>query len=339
MRRQVRRQVRPGEEYWSRRCWAKWERERRAFDLRAGCKVDDCERSDLSNKSTTRLLAMALPQLQGTLFKYSNKSSCNVAFRYGSIENKKHAIVIGGLTDGLFACSYVSSLSNVLDQRGVSVVQTLLSSSYYQYGISSLDMDARELTDLAAYLRSEFGGTDYCLIGHSTGCQDCVRYCLRNSENKPSCVVLQAPVSDRESLDLHGSTYRNLQKAQDMATKGEENELMPISTQEDGAPITAKRYLSLASKYGDDDMFSSDFTDEELKKLLSHMSPTPTLVLQSGSDEYIPKSVDPELNAARLAKAMGSNAEHYTIPGGSHALENHTKEAVELISNFVCKHL
>jgi hypothetical protein len=32
----------------------------------------------------------------------------------------------------------------------------------------------------------------------------------------------------------------------------------------DGAPITAQRFLSLSRPRGDDDMFSSHFTDEEL---------------------------------------------------------------------------
>ena len=32
-----------------------------------------------------------------------------------------------------------------------------------------------------------------------------------------------------------------------------------------GAPVCARRFLSLAEKGGDDDMFSSDYSDEELK--------------------------------------------------------------------------
>lgn len=32
-----------------------------------------------------------------------------------------------------------------------------------------------------------------------------------------------------------------------------------------GTPVCARRFASLASKHGDDDMFSSDFTDQELQ--------------------------------------------------------------------------
>ena len=38
----------------------------------------------------------------------------------------------------------------------------------------------------------------------------------------------------------------------------------PRCRDDDGTPITARRWLSLVSRGGDDDMFSSDFTAEEL---------------------------------------------------------------------------
>ena len=69
------------------------------------------------------------------------------------------------------------------------------------------------------------------------------------------------------------------------------------------------------------------------------MDEIPTLVLQSGSDEYIPRTVDANQTAERLAKAMGSQATHFTVEGGSHALNDHTEQAVQLISNFILKTL
>ena len=76
---------------------------------------------------------------------------------------------------------------------------------------------------------------------------------------------------------------------------------MPLSTQEDGSPITARRYLSLAAKGGDDDMFSSDLKDAELDTLLGHMAGIPTLVLQSGADGYVfPVSPPPPLLSLSL---------------------------------------
>ncbi len=190
--------------------------------------------------------------LQGTLFKYGSRSA-QVAFKFG--KHKTHAIMIGGLTDGFFACSYVEPLSRELDAQGVSLVQTLLSSSHQGYGTASLDQDAAELRDLVTFLREDatMGGEGYALIGHSTGTQDCVRF-VRNAARGdfvddssgdamalPFAVVLQAAVSDRESLDMSPATWKNLQLAKSMIAEGKGAQLMPIETQEDGAPITANR--------------------------------------------------------------------------------------------------
>ncbi|KAG0449496.1 hypothetical protein HPP92_027343 [Vanilla planifolia] len=48
-------------------------------------------------------------------------------------------------------------------------------------------------------------------------------------------------------------------------------ELMPRQANPD-APITAYRYHSLCAYMGDDDMFSSDLNEDQLKTILGHMS-------------------------------------------------------------------
>ena len=95
----------------------------------------------------------------------------------------------------------------------------------------------------------------------------------------------------------------------------------------------------MTSELGDDDCFSSDLSDDQLAKLLRHMDGVPTLVLQSGADECIPRTVDADQTAERLARAMGSQAQHFTVEGGSHALNDHTEEATKLISDFILKTL
>ena len=216
--------------------------------------------------------------LSGSLFKYGPRST-NVAFKHGT--HPRHVLVVGGLTDGLFATRWVEPLSRALESEGgVSVVQVLLSSSHSGYGTSSLDQDAEELEELVRFLQAE-AEADYGIVGHSTGCQDAVRFCRRilraQSVPKPSFVILQAPVSDRESLALTSQTTKNIDLARELMTKSQGEEvLMPLSTQEDGSPITARRYLSLAAKGGDDDMFSSDLKDAELDTLLGHMAGIPT---------------------------------------------------------------
>merc|ERR1719198_1455806 len=55
-----------------------------------------------------------------------------------------------------------------------------------------------------------------------------------------------------------------------MVEEGRGNEI--IFMQYGFAPISAYRYLSLNDRRGDDDLFSSDFSDAELAELLGHMS-------------------------------------------------------------------
>ena len=52
-----------------------------------------------------------------------------------------------------------------------------------------------------------------------------------------------------------------------------------------GAPVSADRLLALYKRLGDDDMFSSDLTNEELSRILRPVGAAPCLVLQSGSDQ------------------------------------------------------
>merc|ERR1712183_807089 len=88
-------------------------------------------------------------------------------------------------------------------------------------------------------------------------------------------------------------------------------------------PISASRHASLSGRGGPDDMFSSDFSEEELTDILGHMGdrgqrggtkrvpPLPshpglkTLFVFSGSDEYVPMSVDVPKLAARMVAAAG----------------------------------
>ena len=52
--------------------------------------------------------------------------------------------------------------------------------------------------------------------------------------------------------------------AQEALRSGEAETLMPVEAHPD-APITARRFLSLHSVNGDDDMFSQDLTEDQLQ--------------------------------------------------------------------------
>ena len=83
-----------------------------------------------------------------------------------------------------------------------------------------------------------------------------------------------------------------------------------------GAPITSSRLLALNDKSGDDNLFSSDL---ELEAILRPTGASPCLVLLSGSDQYVPMTVDTELLATRLASAIGPTATSRVVPGARHA--------------------
>lgn len=122
--------------------------------------------------------------------------------------------------------------------------------------------------------------------------------------------ILQAPVSDREAivLAMDPELYKgSCEFSQKMVDAGDGDEVLPSKVIKSffPGPISAKRWLSLASPNhdGDDDYFSSDLSDEQLKKSFGSLPlRSPLCVLFSGSDEYMPKTLD---KAALVQKWIG----------------------------------
>ncbi|CAA6669007.1 unnamed protein product [Spirodela intermedia] len=271
-------------------------------------------------------------QLPGVLFKYGPKA-VQVAFKTGDF--RQQVIFIGGLTDGLLATEYLESLSVALEKERWSLVQPLLSSSYTGYGISSLKQDSMELDLLISYLINKENSEGVVLLGHSTGCQDIVYYMRSNSACSRAVrgAILQAPVSDREYRATLPETAAMIDLASTMISENKATDLMPRNADPD-APITAYRYHSLCAYMGDDDMFSSDLTDDQLRLRLGHMANTPCQVIFSMADEFVPDYVDKKSLVERLCKALGG-AEKVEIEWGNHALSNRVGEAVQAILDFL----
>ena len=74
------------------------------------------------------------------------------------------------------------------------------------------------------------------------------------------CDLVQ--VSDREYLAGKAGTADRIKHAEQMVKHGQGEDIL---FRDHRVPVCARRFLSLACKGGDDDMFSSDFTDQELK--------------------------------------------------------------------------
>ncbi|XP_057956793.1 UPF0613 protein PB24D3.06c [Malania oleifera] len=271
-------------------------------------------------------------QFRGVLFKYG-PNTIQVAFKTG--DYKQQVIFIGGLTDGFLATEYLESLAIALENEKWSLVQLLLSSSYSGYGTSSLKQDALELDQLISYLINKEDSEGVVLLGHSTGCQDIVHYMHTNAacSRAVRAAILQAPVSDREYRATLPETAALIDLASNMISEGRGSELMPREA-DPSAPMTAYRFHSLCAYMGDDDMFSSDLSDDQLKTRVGHMSNIPCQVIFSMADEYVPEYVDKKALVERLCRAMGG-AEKVEIEWGNHSLSNRVAEAVHAIIDFV----
>ncbi|KAM7278580.1 hypothetical protein ACFE04_005714 [Oxalis oulophora] len=271
-------------------------------------------------------------QFRGVLFKYGPKP-IQVAFRTG--DYKQQVIFIGGLTDGFLATEYLEPLAIALDKEKWSLVQFLMSSSYTGYGTSSLQQDANEIDRLISYLINNEHSEGVVLLGHSTGCQDIVHYMRTNAacSRAVRAAILQAPVSDREYRATLPETPELIDLASNMRKEGKGSQFMPREA-DSVAPITADRYYSLCAYNGEDDLFSSDLSDDQLRMRLGHMSNTHCQVIFSMGDENVPKYVDKKALVERLCKAMGG-AEKVEIEHGNHSLSNRVGEAARAIVDFV----
>ncbi|OAY27875.1 UPF0613 protein PB24D3.06c [Manihot esculenta] len=271
-------------------------------------------------------------QFRGLLFKYGPKP-IQVAFKTG--DHKQQVVFIGGLTDGFLATEYLEPLAIALDREKWSLVQLLMSSSYGGFGASSLQQDASEIDQLVNYLINKENSEGVVLLGHSTGCQDIVHYMRTNAPCSLAvrAAILQAPVSDREYRAMLPETAAMIDLASTMIAEGHGSKLMPREA-DSSSPITAYRYHSLCAYMGDEDMFSSDLTDDQLRTRLGHMCNTPCQVIFSMADEYVPDYVDKKALVERLCRAMGG-AEKVEIEHGNHSLSNRVGEAVQAVIDFV----
>ncbi|KAK9831837.1 hypothetical protein WJX81_000330 [Elliptochloris bilobata] len=257
--------------------------------------------------------------------------------------NPRHFILVGGLTDDFFPTTYVQLLTERLNDMEWSIVQPLLASSGTGYGTSSLDQDAYQLDQLAQHLRSFYNSQGIVMMGHSTGCQDTVRYVQRNYSMDPSApplmgVILQAPVSDRQFREAYNNDNADdLQRADGMIAGGQGDAILKREKPLGNAPITANRFHAIAARGGDDDMFSSDLSDADLKRILGPLAALPTGFVLSGNDSTVPPFVDIPALARRFVAAVGPSAQSIVVPGADHSLQGFEREAVDSVMALMAR--
>ncbi|GLI73284.1 hypothetical protein PoHVEF18_001499 [Penicillium ochrochloron] len=219
------------------------------------------------------------------------------------------------------------------------------------------------------------------IMGHSTGSQDVLRYLhAPNPLPQTDCdiglhyivrpeldgAIMQAPVSDREAIlatvkSAHDQSeaQRAYDKIVDSAKKqpctadGSDsilsmNTLATVGLPGD-APITARRFLSLASpdspsNPSEEDLFSSDLSDKRLEETFGAIGSRAILqsklcVLYSGSDEYCPSWVNKEALIGRWKQATEAGGAKWDaetsgiVPGASHNVQDEGQQ--DLIDRVV----
>jgi hypothetical protein len=183
-------------------------------------------------------------------------------------------------------------------------------------------------------------------MGHSTGCQDVMEYLTgkgHETREKIDGGIIQAPASDREAIcmSIDPEIYReSCEVAKSMIEAGNGEDILPSKlTKNIGpAPVSARRWLSLASPNhdGDDDYFSSDLTDEQLLKSFGALpAGVPLCILFSGSDEYVLKTIDKEallqrwIGIAKQGKGLVDEVNSGVMEGATHNLAGDKGEVVE----------
>ncbi|KAL4979275.1 hypothetical protein BDW66DRAFT_111141 [Aspergillus desertorum] len=298
----------------------------------------------------------------GTLHNYAPRL---VAFEFSySGTPKPHSLLfIGGLTDGLCTVPYVQELAKALEPTEWSLFHLHLSSSHVGWGIGSLDRDVEEIGQCVKYVRNlkrtTKGDSKVVIMGHSTGSQDVLHYLY--SANPPphnadidgvsgltrpgvDGAIMQAPVSDREALlqctRESSEAHEAYEKLVKYAREQHARAICPIELSglvglDPVTPVSARRFWSLASpespgKPSEDDLFSSDLTDERLGETFGRIAArgllrTTLVALYSENDEYAPSWVDKKALLERWKHATDAEGEKKwddeasgIIPGASH---------------------
>ena len=278
--------------------------------------------------------------MDGQMFRYSAEDKNLIGFV--SLASSKTVcsnalILVPGLTDGLMSMNYTEHLSKELIAINCSLVQVNLSSSFYQFGISSLQNDSKELTQLIKYIKDEYNFQKIVFLGNSTGTQDALWFAKHSEAYKLiDGFILQAPISDRDIMAEMDSTPRMLEEARKLRAAGRPDAL--LSKKFEGAPITAYRYLSLAERLGDDDMFSVDLNTEELKSILPKVQ-VPIALCYSAEDECVPNMEGLRETAKRLRAILEETSPKVDVKyfSGDHGLSKpeYYLPFVEYVCHFV----
>ncbi|KAI1432333.1 hypothetical protein GGR50DRAFT_613471 [Xylaria sp. CBS 124048] len=255
------------------------------------------------------------------------------------LQNATNALVfVGGLGDGPHTVPYPRAIAKKLEEYpslGYSVFEFRLKSSFSAFGFARLVDDVADISALVKYLRS-IGRKRVVLMGHSTGCQDCMEYAAP-AHDVPNVdgYILQAPACDRDAFALdmgREKLDKSLEVAKQLIDAGRRDERMPMAllpeTMQD-TPMSVWRWYALGASDGEDNYFSPDLSDDTATPYWERID-KPLLILHSANDEFVPKSVDKEglvRHWRKLCKPGIVSKLSGTIPEANHRVEEPMAEA------------
>ncbi|KAI1168002.1 hypothetical protein F5B18DRAFT_342161 [Nemania serpens] len=283
-----------------------------------------------------------------TVHPFPSPTSHACAYEIGPRNAINSLVFIGGLGDGPHTVPYPRAIAKRLEEDpglGYSVFEFRLKSSFAAFGFSRLVDDVADIAALVKYLRS-IGKERVVLMGHSTGSQDCMEYTSPAHAAPPvDGYILQAPVYDGDAMALemgNGPLEESIKVAKQLINAGKSHERMPLAHLPpflQGSPMSAWRWYALAAADGEDNYFSPNLSDEVAAPYWERVD-KPLLILHSGDDEYVPKSVNKgdlinhwrELCRPGIASELSG-----IIPGARHRAEE--PEAEVWLCNTVVKFL
>ncbi|KAI1769057.1 DUF1749-domain-containing protein [Hypoxylon sp. FL1150] len=272
-----------------------------------------------------------------TVHPFESPTPHACAYEMGLANAANALVFIGGLGDGPHTVPYPRTIAKRLEaepELSFSVFEVRLLSSFSGFGSVRLANDVADVSALVKYLRS-IGKKRVVLMGHSTGSQDCMEYTSPTHHAEPvEGYILQAPVADRIALaEEMGEAGLNdgLKIAKELIASGKGYEWMRpenLSPSYRGTPISAARWYALGAVDGEDNYFDPGLPDHAIKPHWERID-KPLLILHSGSDEFIPSSVDKDAlvqhwrNFCRPGIASELSG---IIPGAGHRVEEPASE-------------
>ena len=244
-------------------------------------------------------------EIDGILFKYNGYGS--IAYK-SNIKSNNYIIFLDGMRGNIMSSLYFPDLKEYCDSNNIVLIYPQLR-SHPNYKIFSIQCDIEDIDSLVNEIQGNI-----VLIGHSTGCQDCLLYIESSKNPKIKGIILQAPVSDIEANN-DSNLKECVFKAKNSGIYFEYKQDIWLT----------ERFITVYDERNREDLFSSYLSDNEFLRWKNYC---PILSVLSLKDEFCDK------NLTRKFQQMGKVE---ILENGDHSLTSNQvrREFIEKIDKFL----